>query len=62
MLLIRKGVEGDFMVEHCDFYSDDEFQQALELEEYYWLEQLAILEAEESYAYDTYIKDCLYEE
>lgn len=50
------------MVERCDFYSDDEFQQALELEEYYWLEQLAILEAEESYAYNTYIKDCLCEE
>lgn len=50
------------MLEYYDFYSDDEFQQALELEEYYWLEQLAILEAEEPYAYDTYIEDCLYEE
>ena len=44
------------MVERCDFYSDEEYQQMLSLEEEFYKEEQAKREYEEECAYQEYIK------
>lgn len=45
------------MVERVDFYSDDEYQQALQWEEEQCKEQQALAEYEAEYAYQEYLKE-----
>lgn len=45
------------MVEKVDYYSDEEFQQALQWEENWYKEQEALLECEKEYAYQEYLKE-----
>ena len=45
------------MVERVDYYSDEEFQQALQWEENWYKEQQALAEYEKEYAYQEYLKE-----
>ena len=45
------------MVERVDFYSDDEYQQALQWEEEQYKEQQALAEYEAECAYQKYLKE-----
>jgi hypothetical protein len=45
------------MVERVDYYSDEEFQQALQWEEAWYQEQQALTEYEKEYAYQEYLKE-----
>jgi hypothetical protein len=44
------------MVERVDFYSDDEYEQALALEEAWYREEQARREYEQEYAYHEYLQ------
>lgn len=41
----------------CDFYSDEEYQQACDLEEEQYKEQLALEEYEKECAYQEWLKE-----
>ena len=43
------------MVERCDFYSDDEYQQALQWEEEQYKQQIAMEEYEKEVAYSEFL-------
>lgn len=45
------------MVERVDYYSDEEFQQALQWEEAWYREQQALDEYEKECAYQEYLKE-----
>lgn len=45
------------MVERVDYYSDEEYQQALQWEESWYKEQRALANYEEEYAYQEYLKE-----
>lgn len=45
------------MVERVDYYSDEEFQQALQWEENWHKEQQALSEYEKELAYQEYLKE-----
>ena len=45
------------MVERVDYYSDEEYQQALQWEEAWYKEQQALADYEEEYAYQEYLKE-----
>jgi hypothetical protein len=45
------------MVERVDFYSEDEYQQALQWEEAQYKEQQALAEYEAEYVYQEYLKE-----
>lgn len=45
------------MVERVDFYSDDEYQQALQWEEEQYKEQQALVEYETELAYQEFLKE-----
>ena len=45
------------MVERVDYYSDEEYQQALQWEEAWYKEQQALADYEEVYAYQEYLKE-----
>ena len=45
------------MVERCDFYSDEEYEQALALEEECYKEEQAREEYERECAYQEYLKN-----
>ena len=45
------------MVERCDFYSDDEYQQALQWEEEQYKQQRMIEEYQREVAYAGYLKE-----
>lgn len=43
--------------ERCDYYSEEEYQQALQWEEYEARETIALEEAEREWAYQEYLKE-----
>jgi hypothetical protein len=45
------------MIERVDFYSDDEYQQALQWEEEYFKEQQALAEYEAELAYQEFLNE-----
>ncbi len=45
------------MVERVDYYSDEEYQQALQWEEAWYKEQQALAEYEAEHAYQEYLKE-----
>lgn len=45
------------MVERCDFYSDDEYQQALQWEEEQYKQQRVMEEYQQEVAYQEYLKE-----